>query len=50
MKTSISYKHIDALHGPIETEIDRHVHKLSKLLKSYEPDLLQLHALPGEVK
>jgi ribosome-associated translation inhibitor RaiA len=44
MKTSISYKHIDALHGPIETEIDRHVHKLSKLLKSYEPDLLQLHA------
>jgi ribosome-associated translation inhibitor RaiA len=28
----------------VETEIQRHVSKLQKLLKSYEPDLVQLHA------
>jgi ribosome-associated translation inhibitor RaiA len=43
MKTSISYKHLDA-HKPVEKEVERHIHKLSKLLNSYEPDLLQLHA------
>jgi len=43
MKTSIHFKHVDA-HQSIEKEIDRHTGKLGKLLKSYEPDLTQLHA------
>lgn len=43
MKTSISYKHVDA-QKPVEQEVERHVLKLRKLLKSYEPDLPQLHA------
>jgi ribosome-associated translation inhibitor RaiA len=45
MKTSISYKHVEAhAHASIEKEIERHIAKLSKLLKTYEPDLTQLHA------
>jgi ribosome-associated translation inhibitor RaiA len=43
MKTSISYKHVDA-HTPAEKEVERHIGKLDKLLKSYEPDLPRLHA------
>lgn len=43
MKTSVSYKHIDA-QKQVEQEVERHVQKLSKLLDRYEPDLLQLHA------
>jgi ribosome-associated translation inhibitor RaiA len=42
MKMSISYKHVHA-HQPIETEVAHHVAKLNRLLKSYEPDLVQLH-------
>ena len=41
MKLSISYKHVES-HKPVEDEVGRHVHKLSKLLKSYSPDLVQL--------
>jgi ribosomal subunit interface protein len=44
MKLSISYKHVDA-HEAIEKQNERHVVKLSKLLKSYEPDLVQLHGV-----
>jgi ribosomal subunit interface protein len=42
MKTSIHFKHVEA-HQSIEKEIDRHTGKLNRLLKSYEPDLTQLH-------
>jgi ribosome-associated translation inhibitor RaiA len=42
MKLSISYKHVES-HKPVEDEIDRHVGKLEKLLRSYAPDLVQLH-------
>lgn len=42
MKLSINYKHVE-YHKPVETEVERHVVKLEKLLKSYAPDLVQLH-------
>jgi ribosomal subunit interface protein len=44
MKLSISYKHVDS-QEPVETEVARHVEKLSKLLQSYSPDLVQLHGV-----
>jgi len=42
MKLSINYKHVES-HKPVEVEVARHVAKLQKLLKSYSPDLVQLH-------
>jgi ribosome-associated translation inhibitor RaiA len=42
MKLSISYK-LEEWHKCVETETERHVEKLGKLLKSYSPDLIQLH-------
>jgi ribosome-associated translation inhibitor RaiA len=42
MKLSINYKHVES-HKPVELEVERHVVKLQKLLKSYSPDLVQLH-------
>jgi ribosomal subunit interface protein len=42
MKLSISYKHVDT-NGSIEAGITRAVEKLTRLLKCYEPDLVQLH-------
>ena len=42
MKLSISYRHVEA-RTPVEAEVARHVSKLGKLLKSYSPDLVQLH-------
>ena len=42
MKITLNYKHVD-LHAPVEKEVARHLHKLGKLLKSYSPDLVQLH-------
>jgi len=42
MKLSINYQHVES-HKPVEVEVARHVAKLEKLLKSYEPDLVQLH-------
>jgi ribosomal subunit interface protein len=44
MKTSFTYKHVDA-HQPLEKEMERHIKKFNRLLKSYEPDLTQLHAV-----
>jgi ribosome-associated translation inhibitor RaiA len=44
MKFSISYKHIGS-HDAAEPETERHVKKLERLLKSYEPDLVQLHGV-----
>ena len=42
MKLSINYKHVES-HKPVEIEVSRQVAKLEKLLKSYSPDLVQLH-------
>ncbi len=42
MKLSINYKHVES-HKPVEVEVERHAGKLRKLLKSYSPDLVQLH-------
>lgn len=42
MKVSINYKHVES-HKPVEVEFERHAAKLGKLLKSYAPDLAQLH-------
>jgi ribosomal subunit interface protein len=42
MKISISYKHVEA-QKQVEAEVERHVGKLGKLLRSYSPDLVQLH-------
>ena len=42
MKLSISYKNVES-HEPVEAEVERHRGKLEKLLKSYVPDLVQLH-------
>src|ERR1051326_724442 len=44
MKTSISYKHVDS-REEVEKQSERHIGKLSRLLKTYEPDLVQLHGL-----
>jgi len=42
MKISVSYKHLE-LREPVEAEAARYLGKLGKLLKSYAPDLVQLH-------
>jgi ribosomal subunit interface protein len=44
MKLSISYRNIES-HGPVEKDVARHVEKFTKLLKSYAPDLVQLHVV-----
>jgi ribosomal subunit interface protein len=44
MKLSISYKHVDA-HETVEKQNKPHIEKLARLLKSYEPDLVQLHGV-----
>lgn len=44
MKISISYKHVDS-REEVEKQSERHIAKLSKLLKTYEPDLVQLHGV-----
>ncbi len=43
MKFSMSYKNVE-LREPVQTGIKPHLTKLEKLLKSYSPDLVQLHA------
>ena len=42
MKISISYKHLE-LRDPVEAETLRYLQKLGRLLRSYAPDLVQLH-------
>lgn len=42
MKISFSYKHVE-FREPVERETSRHLKKLGKLLRSYSPDLVQLH-------
>ena len=41
MNVSISYKHVHT-HQAVETEVTRRLGKLGRLLRSYEPDLVQL--------
>jgi ribosomal subunit interface protein len=45
MKLSISYKHVESSHEVAEAETARSIRKLTRLLKSYEPDLVQLHGV-----
>ena len=42
MKISISYKNVEAP-GAVEPAVERHIEKIGVLLKTYEPDLVQLH-------
>src|SRR5271154_1228168 len=44
MNLSISYKHVEK-QKPVEAEVGRHIGKLSKLLQSYAPDLVQVHGV-----
>ena len=44
MKLSINYKHVES-HDAVEAQISRSVQKLTRLLKFYEPDLVQLHGV-----
>ena len=41
MNVSISYKHVEAQQA-VATEVTRRLDKLGRLLKSYQPDLVQL--------
>jgi len=42
MNVSVNYNHMEE-REPVEKEVSRFVNKLGKLLKSYSPDLVQLH-------
>jgi ribosomal subunit interface protein len=42
MKINISYRHIESPQA-VEPALQRHLSKIAKLLKSYDPDLIQLH-------
>ncbi|MGB8474558.1 MAG: HPF/RaiA family ribosome-associated protein [Candidatus Acidiferrum sp.] len=44
MKLSISYKNAEP-HKPAEKEVQRYIGKLNRFLKSYDPDLVQLHGV-----
>jgi ribosomal subunit interface protein len=44
MKLSISYRHVES-HKAVEKEIETCTGKLNRLLKTYEPDLVQLHSV-----
>jgi ribosome-associated translation inhibitor RaiA len=48
MKLSVSFREVER-HKPIEKELERALGKLKTLLKSYEPDLVQLHAVFSKV-
>jgi ribosome-associated translation inhibitor RaiA len=48
MKLSVSFKEVER-HNPIDKELERAVVKLNTLLKCYEPDLVQLHAVFSKV-
>ena len=44
MRLSVSYKNVEP-HKPAENEIEKYANKLNRLLKSYDPDLVQLHGV-----
>jgi len=47
MNVSISYKHVES-NQAVATELMRRLDKLEKLLRSYEPDLIQLKGVFGK--
>jgi ribosome-associated translation inhibitor RaiA len=48
MKLCVSFKDLDH-HKSVEKEMQHAVNKLKPLLKNYEPDLVQLHAVFSKV-
>jgi ribosomal subunit interface protein len=42
MKINISYRHVESPQA-VESALERHLAKIEKLLKSYDPDVVQLH-------
>jgi ribosomal subunit interface protein len=42
MKINISYRHVESQQA-VESALDHHVSKIEKLLKAYQPDLVQFH-------
>ena len=42
MKINISYRHVESPQA-VEATLERHLAKITKLLKSYQPDLVQFH-------
>ena len=48
MKLSIVFKDVET-HAPAEAEVQRCAAKLARLLKTYEPDLVQLHCVFSRV-
>ncbi len=44
MKIAISYRH-GTKPQPVETLVERHLHKINSLLKSYAPDLVHLRGV-----
>jgi len=44
MKLSMSYRHVEP-HKAVEKEIETCTGKMDRLLKAYEPDLVQLHGV-----
>ena len=42
MKINISYRHVESPQA-VETALERQLAKITKLLKSYQPDLVQFH-------
>jgi len=44
MNVSFSYRHVDS-QQVVAAEVTRRLDKLGKLLKSYQPDLIQLHGV-----
>ncbi len=44
MNVSFSYKHVESQEA-VAAEVMRRLDKLGKLLKSYQPDLVQLHGV-----
>jgi ribosome-associated translation inhibitor RaiA len=44
MNVSLSYKHVES-HEVVASEVVRRLDKLGRLLKTYEPDLIQLHGV-----
>jgi ribosome-associated translation inhibitor RaiA len=44
MKLSISYRYVES-HDSVEAQAERSSKKLGRLLKAYQPDLVQLHGV-----
>ena len=44
MKLSIVFKEVEK-HAPAEAEVQRYTGKLARLLKTHDPDLVQLHCV-----